>query len=102
MIYFEKDGKTYGIQFSYTGANRTTTVAELVEVEDRGIFHTGVMGVASLHYMDRFVKRVGRKVALSYLLEFLSDEEQEVYPQLLLNKEDRTKIWNLYLNRGRG
>lgn len=102
-MFFEKDGNTYGIKFYYEGHNRTTTVAELVEVSDEGVVHTGIVGIASLDSRDRFVKKIGRRLALTHLLEALSDEAfVEENGGVLLIRKDRAQIWNQYLNRGRG
>ena len=90
-MYFELRGKTYGVKFFRQG---TTTVAEWVEVENENKFHTGMMGLAYLHHTDRFEKKVGRVVALTNLLKYLSDHDAD-YGKVL-HREDRKIIWEAY------
>lgn len=95
-MFFELKGKgTFGVKFSRQG---TTTLAEWMEVEidDAGgrFIHTGIYGIASLHYNDRFVKKIGRVVALTNLLKTLSDHNTDY--GLVLHKEDRKIIWEVY------
>lgn len=92
MFYFEIGKTTYAVKFLRDGVNRTTTIAELYEVVEGKLVHTGAFGIASVHYTDQFVKKVGRKVALSYLLDGLSLEDSVP----LFTKEDRTLIWSKY------
>lgn len=97
-MYFELNGKTFAIKFYRAG---TTTSAELFSVKERGgMIHLGVFGLAKLHITDRFVKKVGRIVALTHLLEGLSGEwmsENEEDPrEFILTREDRKIIWEAY------
>lgn len=95
-MYFELNKQTYQIKFYREG---TTTSAELFEVSktpegENAIMHTGIAGIASLHFSDRFVKKVGRVVALTKLLEILSDHDTD-YGRVL-SREDRKTIWEAY------
>lgn len=97
-MFFELEGNTYRIKFYRMGKN---TIAELFQVDAQagedvpGMTSLGVYGVASVYHTDTFVKKVGRKVALSNLLAGLSDPESPAAP-LFLNKEDREMIWAKY------
>jgi hypothetical protein len=48
---------------------------------------TNIVGYAHCHPSDQFNKAVGRKLALTRILE---------HPTLKLNKAQRTKVWNAY------
>ena len=97
-MYFKLFGKTFGINFTRGG---TTTFAELVEIKpDKGITHLGIFGFATLIPPDRFVKSIGRKVALTNLLNYLSadwgeggDEDPR---EFILDKDQRKLIWETY------
>lgn len=89
-MFFELNGKTYRVKFHRVG---TTTLAELFAVETTGFVHLGIIGTAYLHKNDRFVKSIGRKVALASLLAGISDEEYGLFP---LSREDRRMIWEKY------
>jgi len=95
-MFFELNGKTYGVKFSRTG---TRTFAEWVEVEEDGINHTGIFGVSSVHHTDKFVRKVGRVVALTNLLKTLSNPDTDY--DMVLQKEDRKKIWETYFKSHR-
>lgn len=95
MLYFEKamngEIRNFAIRFSRQGK---ATFAELFEVEENdGLVNLGVMTIANPHYTDQFVKKIGTKIALTYLLDILSDPEAVADTTVLLDKEDRAKIW---------
>lgn len=94
MFYFEVQNKTFAVKFLREGVDNHTTIAELYEVENGELVHTGLFGIASVYYKDQFQKKVGRKVALTNLLESIS-MSNEFYP-LTLTREDRTEIWAKY------
>lgn len=94
-MYFELENKTYCVKFY---RQNTTTFAELLAVTDEGLSYTGLIAFAILHPNDRFEKSKGRKVALAYLLEILSDHNTES-PFNPLKKEQRQYIWQKYFER---
>jgi hypothetical protein len=47
-----------------------------------------LMGTATCHEEDQFCKRIGRRIALKRAIESLP-------------KNERKKIWEIYLNRGK-
>jgi hypothetical protein len=87
--------QTYGVKFTRNG---TTTRAELVRVDEIiGLDFTGLVGISSLYYKDRFVKSTGRKVALANLIERMQQVSAgDTEPEFTLTKEDRAKIWEAY------
>lgn len=96
-MFFELNGKTYCVKFSRTG---TTTFANLVLVDEWGLNFLGYVGIASLFHMDRFVKSIGRKVALANLLKRMGEPDAgETEPPFNLSKEDRARIWAAYFER---
>jgi hypothetical protein len=93
-MFFDIDGKRYGVKFSRNG---TTTYAELVKVQEWGLDYPGLVGIATLHPRDRFVKKTGRKVALAGLLYRMNEVSAgDTEPEFNLTKEDRAKIWEEY------
>jgi hypothetical protein len=101
-MFFELNGKTYGVKFSRNG---TSTYAELIRVDDAiGIDNTNITGQAHLFYKDRFEKSKGRKVALASLLnkvqEFYNENPKE-YPDYNMTEEVRKMIWEIYFKTHR-
>lgn len=94
-MYFELDGKTYRIRFMRNG---TTTFAELwVLQKDGELDFPGLMGIATLHPNDIFVKKIGRKVALASLLNRMEEVSAgDTEPEFILSHEDRKNIWEAY------
>lgn len=86
------DHKEYVVKFYRTGDTtpKTTTNAELFLKEGESLVPVGVKGIAKLHHKDKFVRKVGLKVALSKLIELL-----------VLPKEIRQYIWNKFFESHR-
>src|SRR5574339_1015763 len=99
-MFFELRGKTYKISFSRLG---TMTVAELSEVDSEGkLVHLGIYGTARVYYKDQFQKKVGRKVALTNLINVFNEPNFDEVPALkFLTKEERAEIWNAYFRHHR-
>ena len=97
-MFFELNGKTYGVKFSRAG---TTTFANLFVVGESGeLLPTNIEGTAVLYYKDKFEKSKGRKIALADLLLQIQTpiEDAEFIPEGL-TKEDREKIWKKYFEK---
>jgi|SRR5690349_11134070 len=99
-MFFELDNVTYGVKFSRNG---TTTYADLVKIDDEiGLDFTGLVGIATLHKNDRFVKSTGRKVALAHLLDRMNEVSAgDEKPEFSLSKQDRAAIWAKYFETHR-
>ena len=117
-MFFELNNTTYHIKFYRTGV---TTVAELFEVNSGytdadssdmpAMTSLGVYGIARPHYTDRFEKKIGRRVALTHLLENLTERYEDdgfggevVFKSegpITLTKEDRELIWAKYFETHR-
>ncbi len=86
-MFFEIDNETYGVKFSRVGYR---TFAELMKVKKNGeLSHTNIVGECALYYKDTFVPEVGRKIALTNLIE-------NIVKKIKLEKADRAKIWEEY------
>ncbi len=101
-MFFELNGKTYGVKFS---RHEKSTYAELKKVnETSGLDTTGILSIAKPYYTDRFEKSKGRKEALAGLLDDMQqfhDENPERYPDYNMTKEVRTMIWETYFKTHR-
>lgn len=83
----------------YFYRNSTTTFAELNvwNKESEGWNNTGLVGIASLSKADRFVKKVGRVVALTNLIKWMKEVSGKAdKPEFNLSKDDRQLIWDAY------
>lgn len=87
MIVQHSDGFDYMVKIYYPVHNKVTQ-CDIYRVESGGSFRNrGVYitsGKASLDTRDRFVKKTGRKIAITKALESIDD------------KELRSAIWNEY------
>jgi hypothetical protein len=93
-MFFEHDGKTYGVKFRREG---TTTFAKLFVVDESGkLSDLGVEGIAFLYHTDRFEKGKGRKVALADLMSEMNSAEYDGTDVPIVTKETREKIWTKY------
>lgn len=100
MFFQLKNGKTYAVKFS---REQTTTLAYWAEVKDDGkLYYTGEVGIASLDSRDRFQKKIGRVVALTNLLNIMSNPDNfDEFSSVLLDREDRKAIWTAYFENHR-
>lgn len=93
-MYFELNGKTYRVKFY---RSNTFTFAELWTIENGELDFPGLMGIAKLNPKDRFVKKIGRKVALASLLNRMEQVSAgNTEPEFILSYEDRKNIWEIY------
>lgn len=97
-MYFTLNGKEYKVKFYRNGTNTYAELWELDDVKDWGC--TNLIGVARLSKKDRFVKKVGRVVALTNLIKRMQEVSAgDSQPEFSLTKEEKKLIWDSYFLR---
>lgn len=93
-MLFDLNGNTYQIKFYRI---YPATIAELF-IKDGEIFQSlGIEGVSKCNPKDKFEKSKGRKIALAKLLNIIDNSHRgDIGMGVILGKETRTRIWEIY------